>query len=84
MIQTIGEASELKQVTLFDSVTAYYNQGTDIADVVADGLWSLVASFSFQGQVLLVLVCWLVINLIAIQISWKVFGTSLFNPKIPG
>lgn len=84
MNQKFEENSQLTQVTVTETVTNYIFQGVDLANIAIAELWALVESFSFQGQVLLVLVCWLLLNLLAIQICWKVFGPTLLNPKIPG
>lgn len=46
-------------------------------------IWVTVSNFSLQSQVLLTLTCCLLFNIVAINIAWKLYSTSIRNQDIP-
>lgn len=84
MSQNLDEDGNVAQAKPYELALEYIQQITWIAYDTLFDVWSLILSLSFQGQFLLALCCWLVINIFAIHIGWKVFGPVIFNPKIPG
>ena len=41
-------------------------------------------SLSLHGQILTILIIWLVINILLIYVAWKIYGQRICDPKTTG
>jgi len=68
----------------FDGPLGYLTELFASITLLFRRIYDNLLSFSFQEQVLITLVFWLLLNVVLIHLAWMFYRQSIYNPHIPG
>ncbi|KAH3892810.1 hypothetical protein DPMN_016940 [Dreissena polymorpha] len=80
----IDADTDLNQVTIVSAIKVGVINFAVHIQLVISAVWNEILTFSVQGQVLTALVCLLIINILLINIFWRVYRPIICNPEIAG
>lgn len=83
-LQDSDSDSASEQSTNQNSITEYLFYCIEFALDVVIGAGQSFLALSLSSQVLLSLIFCFVLNIVLINIAWKIYGSTIRDPEIPG